>query len=66
VMPLARFATSALLPERVRDLFGLRWSDRRQRSWDRVWGVVTWAYKQYPVGIRSAPRDYYLRRLRSS
>jgi uncharacterized protein (DUF2236 family) len=65
LMPIVKFATSALLPAHVRPMFELKWSARKQASFDRIWGLVTWAYKQYPVQVRSLPRDYYLRKLRS-
>ncbi|CAN5301278.1 oxygenase MpaB family protein [soil metagenome] len=64
LMPIVRFATTALLPENVRAMFELRWSAGKQKRFDRLWNLVTWVYKQYPVQVRSMPRDYYLRQLR--
>jgi uncharacterized protein (DUF2236 family) len=63
-VPLNRFVTIGLLPEPIRDGYGYRWTDRRQRLLDR--GLVTAAavYPHLPAALRQAPKDHYLKDLR--
>ncbi|RKR76069.1 oxygenase MpaB family protein [Frondihabitans australicus] len=65
LMPLNRFVTAGLLPPDVRDGFGLSWSPRRQRRFDRLWTVVAAVYPRLPAVVRTAPQRYYLGRLRA-
>lgn len=64
LMPLNRFVTAGLLPAEVRDGFGLAWSPRHQRRFDRLWRGVAAVYPHLPAVVRTAPQRYYLRRLR--
>lgn len=63
-MPLVRFVTAGLLPSSVRGLFGLSWSDRQQRRFDRLLRVVAFVYPKLPAVVRHSPQRHYLRRLR--
>ncbi|WP_066043885.1 oxygenase MpaB family protein [Herbiconiux solani] len=63
-MPLARFATVALLPDAVRAQFGYPWSVVRQRRFDRLLAAIGAVYRVLPPRIRHWPQRYYLARLR--
>ncbi|MDQ0730754.1 oxygenase MpaB family protein [Arthrobacter sp. B1I2] len=63
VMPTARFLTAGLLPDHVRKDFGLPWSDRHQRRFDRTWRVLAVAYPVLPQRIRHWFKDYCLAEL---
>ncbi|WP_291037816.1 oxygenase MpaB family protein [Herbiconiux sp.] len=62
-MPLARFVTVALLPERVRAAFGYPWDDRRERLFRRLIRVAAPLYRALPERLRRAPHRHYLARL---
>jgi uncharacterized protein (DUF2236 family) len=62
--PVVRAATTALLPSRVRALYGLAWTPEADARFERVAARVGRVYRLVPRGIRSAPQRYYLRRLR--
>lgn len=59
-MPLQRFFTIGLLPTRIRDQFGLPWSPRDQRRFDRLMRVLPPVYRRVPRPIRQLPGTYYL------
>ncbi|UKA70616.1 oxygenase MpaB family protein [Arthrobacter sp. FW306-06-A] len=63
IMPPARFLTAGLLPAQLRQDFGLEWSDRHQRRYDRSWRVIAVAYPRLPRGIRHWFKDYCLAEL---
>ncbi|HTM85411.1 MAG TPA: oxygenase MpaB family protein [Mycobacterium sp.] len=68
-MPLNRFFTAGLLPERLRGELGLSWSPTRQRAFEVFMTVVPPVYRLVPGPIRRLPSTYYLwdmrKRLRS-
>ncbi|MFB2583519.1 oxygenase MpaB family protein [Herbiconiux liukaitaii] len=65
-MPLARFATVALLPARLRCEFGYTWSAGRERRFRRLLRVVAPVYRVLPARIRQAPQRHYLAKLRAA
>jgi uncharacterized protein (DUF2236 family) len=65
-MPLARFLTAGWLEPRLRDAFGLRWDDRRQRRFDRTVRVVAAVYPRLPRRLRGWPARLVLARFRSA
>lgn len=64
LMPLQRFFTRALLPADLRCAFGLAWTARDQRRWDRFlrWGPRL--YRLLPRFIRQLPARYFLHDMR--
>lgn len=63
-MPLVRLVTAGLLDPPLRDQFGLPWSARRQRRFDRLIRFTGAAVPRLPARVRHALRDHYLRGLR--
>jgi uncharacterized protein (DUF2236 family) len=63
LMPLARLLTAGLLTESLRAAYGLSWSPRRQRRFDRVMRMLAAVYPRLPRRIRHRPKDYYLGRI---
>jgi uncharacterized protein (DUF2236 family) len=63
IIPPARFLTAGLLPEQLRKDFGLAWSDRHERRFNRAFGILAVAYPKLPQGIRYWFKDYCLREL---
>ncbi|GGH99875.1 oxygenase MpaB family protein [Arthrobacter liuii] len=63
IIPPARFLTAGLLPEQLREDFGLPWNERRERRFDRTMRILAVAYPRLPVGIRHWFKDYCLREL---
>ncbi|WP_104174506.1 oxygenase MpaB family protein [Arthrobacter sp. Y81] len=63
VMPFARFITAGLLPDRLRQGFGLPWTERHGRWFDRTmrWSAVV--YPRLPRRVRHWPKNYCLGRL---
>ncbi|MBX4171000.1 DUF2236 domain-containing protein [Rhodococcus sp. DMU2021] len=64
LMPLQRFMTIGLLPQRMRDEFALPWTPRDQRRFDLFWKVVPPIYRAVPKPIRQLSATYYLRDMR--
>ncbi|MCA4135446.1 oxygenase MpaB family protein [Arthrobacter sp. M4] len=64
VMPLARFLTAGFLPAALREQFGLRWSARHQRRFDRTLRFLSVVYPRLPQGIRHWPKNYCLDRVK--
>lgn len=63
VMPLARLLTAGLLPETLRDAYGLPWSARRRRRFERALRVTAAVYPKLPRRVRHWPKEYYLARI---
>ncbi|MFF3182250.1 oxygenase MpaB family protein [Rhodococcus pyridinivorans] len=64
LVPLQRFMTIGLLPQRMRDEFALPWSPRDQRRFDLFWKVVPPIYRAVPRPIRQLSATYYLNDMR--
>lgn len=62
-MPLARLLTAGLLPEQLREGFGLPWNTRHRRSFDGTMRLLTAAYPKLPEKVRHWPKNYYLGQL---
>jgi uncharacterized protein (DUF2236 family) len=62
--PLSRFLTSAWLPPRLREEYGLHWDDRRQRRYDAMMRVARSTYPHLPMKLRESVRDRYLADMR--
>jgi uncharacterized protein (DUF2236 family) len=65
-MPLVRLLTVGLLPPRVRELYGLRWTPNSERRFTRVFRIVSVVYPRLPRRLRHWPKNHYLRALRAS
>jgi uncharacterized protein (DUF2236 family) len=63
LMPLARLLTAGLLPDSLREAYGLPWDARRQRRFERVMRALAAVYPRLPQGIRHWPKKYYLARI---
>lgn len=63
-MPLQRFLTIGLLPQRIRDEFALPWSPRDQRRFDRLMATFGAVYVKVPRPVRQLSATYYLRDMR--
>lgn len=63
IMPLARFLTAGLLPEQLRNDFGLPWSRRHERRFHRTMKVLAVAYPKLPQHIRHWFKNYCLAEL---
>ena len=64
MMPLVRLVAAGLLDPRLRAMYGFRWSQRQQRRFDRVIGVVRVIWPPLPRGIRFSLCSFYLWKLR--
>jgi len=64
LMPLQRFMTIGLLPQRMREEFALPWSPRDQRRFDLFWKVFPPVYRAIPRPVRQLTATYYLRDMR--
>ncbi|GAB3800877.1 oxygenase MpaB family protein [Humibacter antri] len=65
VMPWARLATVALLPETLRHPYGLMLTDRNRRRYERMMSLIAAIYPRLPLRVRHVVRDRLLRRLRA-
>ncbi|MBG6239085.1 uncharacterized protein (DUF2236 family) [Mycetocola sp. CAN_C7] len=65
LLPTVRLVTAGLLPQRLREPFGFRWTQRQQRRFDRMLRVIRFVWPRIPRGIRHLPVRFYLGRLRS-
>jgi len=63
-VPLNRFLTTAWLPERIREQYGLRWGRPQQRLYDAAKKVSGPVYRLLPVPLREVPKTYYLHDMR--
>lgn len=68
--PLIRFVTTGMLPERMRDEFGLAWNPISQGGFDLLMSALPPVYRLVPKPIRWLPSTYYLwdmrRRIKSN
>jgi uncharacterized protein (DUF2236 family) len=64
LFPGARLVTAGLLPEQVRRDFGLTWTERTGRSFDRWMRWAAAVYPRIPASWRHRPKEAYLNRLR--
>lgn len=64
-MPAVRFLTAGFLDAGVREAFGLPWSDRRQRRFDRTVRVLAALYPRLPARLRRWPAAHYLAAFRA-
>ena len=62
-MPLIRLVTTGLLPEPLREKFGLPWDGRRQLLFNLVMHVLALVYPPLPRRLRHALKIRYLRKL---
>lgn len=62
-MPLQRFVTRGLLPRRLRGLFGMPWTARDERRWQRFRRWAPRLYWRLPRVLRHWPAKYSLARL---
>ncbi|MFJ5861154.1 oxygenase MpaB family protein [Pseudarthrobacter sp. NPDC092439] len=60
LMPPARFMTAGLLTEQLRDDFGLPWSARSERRFQRTMSALAVTYPRLPRRIRHWVKDYCL------
>ena len=65
-MPLARFLTAGLLPDHLREGFGLEWTPIDDRRFERTMRWLGRVYPRIPKRIRHWPRDYYLSHLETA
>ncbi|HEY8699835.1 MAG TPA: oxygenase MpaB family protein [Arthrobacter sp.] len=63
LMPPARFITAGLLPDQLRAGYGLPWSERHRRRFDRTMRAFAMVYRPLPPGVRHWFKNYYLARL---
>jgi uncharacterized protein (DUF2236 family) len=63
IMPFARFLTAGLLPDHLRDDFGLPWSGRHERRFHRTMKALALAYPKLPQGLRHWFKNYCLSEL---
>ena len=66
IMPFARFLTAGLLPDQLRQDFGLPWSGRHERRFHRIMKVLAVTYPRLPQGIRHWFKNYCLSELETS
>lgn len=64
LLPLQAFVTRALLPPPVRAMFGLPWTPRDARRWQRFRRWAPRLYWMQPRWLRHLPARWFLRRLR--
>ena len=64
-MPMVRFITAGLLPDHLRAGFGLPWSERHGRLFDRTTRWSALVYPRLPRPVRHCVKNYCLGRLRT-
>lgn len=62
-MPLQRFVTRGLMPPALRTLFGLPWTPRDARRWERFKRWAPRVYWHVPRVLRHWPAKYFLAQL---
>nr|WP_272898175.1 oxygenase MpaB family protein [Agromyces seonyuensis] len=65
LMPLVRLVTAGLLPPKIRDDYGIRWTPRAQRAFDGWMRTLRILQRITPAWIRHAPVHGSLRRWRA-
>lgn len=60
LMPVARFLTAGLLPDHLREGFGLGWTPVDERRFDRLMRFLSVVYPKLPRKVRHWPKDYCL------
>ncbi|SCC00441.1 Uncharacterized conserved protein, DUF2236 family [Pseudarthrobacter enclensis] len=63
IIPPARFLTAGLLPERLRQDFGLPWNERRERRFSSTMRLLSATYPKLPRQVRHGLKDYLLAEL---
>jgi len=66
VMPFARFLTAGLLPDQLRNDFGLAWSARHTRRFDLTMRSLSVLYPRLPQRIRHWFKNYCLGQLETA
>lgn len=64
LLPANRLVTAGLLPERIREQYGLAWSPRRERVFRAAMRVTRLTYPWVPRRARQLPMTMYLRDFR--
>lgn len=59
-LPFAQFMTAGLLPEQVREAYGLPWTTRSQWRFDRTMRVFAAVYPRLPKLLRFGLKNHYL------
>jgi uncharacterized protein (DUF2236 family) len=62
-MPTLRLLSAGLLPDELRAPYGIRWSARQQRRFDRRMSLVRAVYPRLPRRVREWPLRHYLSRI---
>jgi uncharacterized protein (DUF2236 family) len=62
-MPLVRLLTVGLLSPELRTAYGLPWTARSQRQFDRTMRVTATVYPLLPLRLRHWPKNYLLRHI---
>jgi uncharacterized protein (DUF2236 family) len=65
-MPVIRFITAGLLPDHLRRGYGLPWSERHGRLFDRTTRWSAMIYPRLPRPVRHFAKNYCLGRLRAA
>ncbi len=65
-MPVIRFITTGLLPDHLRSGYGLPWSERHSRLFDRTTRWSALVYPRLPRPVRHFAKNYCLGRLRTA
>jgi uncharacterized protein (DUF2236 family) len=63
IMPFARFLTAGLLPDHLRNDFGLPWSGRHERRFHRTMKALAVTYPRLPQNLRHWFKNYCLSEL---
>ncbi|WP_344658859.1 oxygenase MpaB family protein [Catenulispora subtropica] len=64
LLPTNRLITAGLLPERIREQYGLAWSPRRERAFRLAMRLTRLTYPWVPRRIRQLPMTFYMRDFR--
>jgi uncharacterized protein (DUF2236 family) len=64
LQPTNRLITAGLLPERIREQYGLAWNPRRERLFQLAMRVTRLTYPWVPQRIRQLPMAFYMRDFR--
>ncbi|KAJ5086194.1 hypothetical protein N7532_010965 [Penicillium argentinense] len=64
VLPLVRLTTTYILPERIREAYGLRSTKLRRGAYRVTMGLTKATYPSLPRAIRTYPMKYYLKDMR--